>query len=583
MLLVLDNLEQVVAARTDLAALLGRAPGLQVLATSRQALRTAGEREVPVGPLPVPATGDPVDAVGAAASVRMFVDRARARDHTFALTDDNTDVVAELCRRLDGLPLALELAAAHLRLFGPAGLLERLRNPLDLPATGMDLPARQRTLRATLDYSHDLLTEPERRLFARMAVFADGATLDAVDDVCADEGEDVLEPLAGLLDQNLLTASGARPATQPRLRMLTPVREYALERLEARGEADLLRQRHLDHYRRLGRAAQPYLCGPRQRDWAARWDGERADVRAAIATALDTGALGIVLRLVWDAVVYYYIRDAVEEPRAWLGSVAAHRGALDEAERALLDVGLVVVGTPPPDRAPGPMLRDAVDIVERHGLDLETAVAWHYLGLHRWQVGDVDAAIDALDRSSRRYAAIDHDWGAAAVEATRGAVHAALGEPDRAIAHYQRSLDHSRAIDNRPQIAQALQGVALVTAREGRLAEATRALDEARALVLAARSATGTSYCLEALAALALARDDGDVAIRALASARAVRERLGIPAWTAAADAAAPVLDQARATVTAEHFAACWRAGADADPFALLAAGGTIDAATAMS
>jgi predicted ATPase len=570
-LLLLDNLEQVIAVRSDLADLLGRAPDLQVLATSRQALRIAGEREVPVGPLPVPATGDPFDVLAATASVRMFIDRARARDGTFALTPDNVDLVAELCRRVDGLPLALELAAAHLRLFGPSGLLERLRRPLDLPATGLDLPARQQTLRATLDYSHELLDGPQRRLFARMAVFADGATLDAITDVCADDGEDLLEPLAGLLDHNLLRARADGGATEPRLRMLTPVREYALERLEARGETDLMRQRHLDHYRRLGRAAQPYLCGPRQRDWAARWDAERADVRAAVATAFDTGAVDTVLRLVWDSVVYYYIRDAVEEPRAWITRVAAHRDALDEAERAMLDVGLAIVGTPRADRPPEPVLRDAATVLERHGLELETAVAWHYLGLHRWHADDIAGAIEALRESSERYAAIAHDWGAAAVETTRGAVQAALGEADRAIAHYRRSLVHCRAIDNRHQIAQALQGIALIAAREGRVDEATEAFDEARDLVMAARSVTGASYLLEAQAAIAMARGDADDAICALAAARSARARLGIPAWTAAADAAAPVLAQARAAVSPEHFEDRCQAGEEADPFTLLA------------
>lgn len=570
-LLLLDNLEQVISVRSDLAALLGRAPDLQVLATSRQALRIAGEREIPVGPLPVPATGDPIDVVAATASVRMFVDRARARDRSFALTSDNADVVAELCRRVDGLPLALELAAAHLRLFGPTGLLERLRRPLDLPVTGMDLPARQRTLRATLDYSHELLAEPERRLFARLAVFADGATLDAIREVCADDGEDVLEALAGLLDQNLLTARDDGDASQPRLRMLTPVHEYALERLAARGETDLMRQRHLEHYRRLGRAAQPYLCGPRQRDWAALWDAERADVRAAVATGFDTGAVGTVLRLVWDSVVYYYIRDAVEEPRAWVNRIAPHRDALDEAEQAMLDVGLLIVGTPPDDSPPEPMLRDATTVLEQHGLELETAVAWHYLGLHRWHAGDVAGAIDALQRSSGRYGAISHDWGVAAVETTQGAVQAALGDTDRAIAHYRRSLVHSRAIDNRPQIAQALQGLALVAAREGRVDEATEALQEARRIVLASRSVTGASYLLEAQAAVAAARGDVDDAIRALVAARTVRARLGIPAWTAAADAAEPVLAQARAAVSPRHFDECRREGEEADPFELLA------------
>lgn len=572
-LLVLDNLEQVVDAGQDLAELLSRAPALQVLATSRQALRLGGEHEVVIAPLDVPDAGDDTAAVSRAPAVELFVARAREAGLRFALGDDNAAVVAEVCRRLEGVPLSLELAAARLRLLGPEALLERLGRVLDLGGRRSDLPGRQQTLRATLDWSFDLLDDRERSLFARVGVFSGGATLDAIEEVCGSDETDVLDPLAGLLDKSLLTADDQAPSSQPRFRMLEPVREYAWERLEHAGEVEALRQRHLRYFSALGRRAQPYLCGPHQRQWAARFDAERANMRAAVATGLETGQYSTVLRLTWDTFVYYYIRDAFEEPRAWILAVAEHHDAFDAVDSALLDVGLVIVGALPDDQDPAAVLAAASGVFDAHSLALEAAVTSHYLGLHRWQEGDVDGATAALEDSSRRYAAIDHDWGVAAVEANLGAVRAALGDRRLAVAGHRRSLEHSRRIDNRPQMAQALQGLGLVAALDGRVDEAVAAVDEAADIALSDRSATSASYCLETLGAIAAATGDHRLATRVLAAATSARERLGVPVWTAASDVVAPVEADARQALDAAEFAAAWHEGEGADPFALLRTG----------
>jgi tetratricopeptide (TPR) repeat protein len=233
-------------------------------------------------------------------------------------------------------------------------------------------------------------------------------------------------------------------------------------------------------------------------------------------------------------------------------------------------VGLVIVNDPPADRDVVDLFDSAVDVFDRHGFDLEGAVARHHLGLQRWRGGDNTAAIDTLGQASRRYAAIDHDWGVATVEMTLGAVRAAMGELEPATAHLTGSLEHSRRIDNRPQIAQGLQGLALVHARAGRRARAEAALYEAVAFVVADRSVTGATYCLEALAAVTQARGDVEDAARLFGAARSTRRRLAVPEWTAAADAAEPVVRRVRRSLPSDRFDQLWQEGAACDPFATL-------------
>jgi len=568
-LLVLDNLEQVIAAGADLAALLERAPNLAMLVTSRRPLRVRGEQEQLLGPLAVPPPGATADEVAASAAVQLFVDRAIDVHAGFALTAGNAEDVAELCRRLDGLPLALEIAAARVRLLSPEALLRRLAGHLDLGSGRTDLPERQRTLRATIDWSYDLLDERERSMFCRFSVFAGGATLDAAERVCAEPGGDAIETLAGLLDKSLLVDTDDPRGGEPRLRMLETVRSYAWEKLVERGEAEDLRRRHLAYFSELGRHAQPYLCGPGQREWSARFDPERANVRAAINAGFDMGELSVVLQLTWDTFVYYYIRDAFQEPREWVERIVAHRQRLDEVDRANLDVGLVIAGSTVGGFDAPSRLAAAVPVLEVHASRLEAAVAHFYLGLVHWQARDAAAAIQELRASSRGYDALDHDWGVAIAETTLGAILTAT-ESGSAASHHQRALDHARKIDNRPLIVQALQGLALLDALAARPEPALERLEEAAHLAWSERWASGASYCLDALAVIALRLGAADDAIRALAGSDAVRTRLQTPGWTAFEQVVGPLAATVRSETPQDVYARLWDAGRRADPFVLL-------------
>ena len=325
-LLVLDNAEHVLAAAPGIAELLARCPGLTVLATSRAPLRIRAEREYPVAPLAVPDPHAVPDAatVGASPAARMFLDRARRAAATFELTEDNAAAVAAICWRLDGLPLALELVAARARLLGPTALLARIDDAVG--AAGVrDLPERQRSMRATLDWSHDLLSEPEQRLLRELAVFIGGFTLDAAQAVT---GRDPLEALAGLVEQSLVVAD---PGEEPRYRMLEPVRQYAAERLA--GETAQLQARHATYFRDLGDSARPGLRAGRQREWLDRLQREHGNLRAALAWLVehDPDGAAVLAGRTW---VYWALRGHADEGSRWTERILARE--LDDHARGLV-------------------------------------------------------------------------------------------------------------------------------------------------------------------------------------------------------------------------------------------------------
>jgi predicted ATPase/class 3 adenylate cyclase len=306
LLLVLDNFEQVLPAAAFLSHLLSVSPGLTVLVTSRSVLGLYGEQDYPVSPLSLPSAGAATDpeALARSDAVALFVQRARAVRPDFALTDANSAAVLEICRRLDGLPLAIELAAARVRLLPPRALLDKLSRRLDVLTGGArDLPARQQTLRGAIDWSYDALSEADQVMFARLSAFADGATLEAVEAVTVlDDDLDVFESMASLVDWSLLREQ-AGPDEEPRFVMLETIREYAAERLELRGEADSLRRRHADYFAQLADAAEA-ATGSRQDVLLRPLSAEHANLRVALAWALDAEEAGMAAALagaLWDS------------------------------------------------------------------------------------------------------------------------------------------------------------------------------------------------------------------------------------------------------------------------------------------
>ena len=333
-LLVLDNLEQVVGVAPELDQLLARCPGLEILATSRTVLRLRAEREYPVGPLTVPAFSErpPIEQLASLPAVQLFVDRAQAVRYDFALTEDNALAVVEICRRLDGLPLAIELAAARTRLLEPAALLARLGSRLDALGTGpVDLPERQRTLRATVEWSVGLLDDAEQHMLATLSIFVDGWTVEAavhVSDLTEDRTLDLLDALAG----HSLVSVDATDAG-PRFRMLASVRELAAERLAASADLADVERRHAEYFGALVENAD--WPAERQAEWAERLRTEEENLRVAIRWFLthDIAPLPHIFRILW---LFWQMRDRMPEGRAWIDELLLRADALDDRAQAEL-------------------------------------------------------------------------------------------------------------------------------------------------------------------------------------------------------------------------------------------------------
>ena len=292
LLLVLDNFEQILAAAPDVGELLAAAPEVRVLATSREPLHLHGEQEYAVPPmrLPDPRELPSLEALSAFEAVRLFVERARAVDPGFELTGANAAAVAEICARLDGLPLAIELAAARVKVLDPAAILKRLEHRLTLAGGARDVPARQQTLRDAIAWSHDLLEEVEQRFFARLSVFAGGATLEAIEAVVAADLEmDALDGVASLLNKSLVRRTES-PAGDARFFMLETIREFAMERLAALPDGTDVHTRHATYFLSVAEAAAAELFGPKQADLLDALGQDHDNFRAALAWALEHGA-----------------------------------------------------------------------------------------------------------------------------------------------------------------------------------------------------------------------------------------------------------------------------------------------------
>src|SRR5438034_1544036 len=342
-LLVLDNLERLLDSVPELAELLRLAPGLKVLVTSRASLRISGEQEFLVPPL------EDEEAVA------LFADRARALKPTAVLGD----AVGEICRRLDNLPLAIELAAARIKLLTPESLLPRLERRLPLLTAGArDAPERQRTLRATIEWSFELLDPAEQELFLRLSVFAGGWDLEAAEAVCSAE----LEILGSLVDKSLIRGN------DDRFLMLATIREFATEELESSGDAPAVRRRHAEHYLALAEAAEPEILGGAQVEWMVRLERERNNFRAALDWAFEQGAAEIALRLIGALRRAWVARGYLAETRAWLEQALAADGAAMPAVRAktLYGFGRVALVQGDYERAL-PSLQESASLFREHG------------------------------------------------------------------------------------------------------------------------------------------------------------------------------------------------------------------------
>ncbi|HEY5578544.1 MAG TPA: adenylate/guanylate cyclase domain-containing protein, partial [Acidimicrobiia bacterium] len=401
LLLVLDNLEQLLGSAPLISDLVRAAPETKVLTTSRAPLRISGEQEVPVPPLEVP---DPmhlttVDALSHFEGVELFTERAMAVRPDFKLTGDNAAVIAELTARLDGLPLAIELAASRVKLLPPASILERLDNRL-LTSPSRDLPARQQTIVNAIGWSYDLLEEPVRRLFERMSIFVGGAMLEEIETVCGppeEIGTDILDGVAVLVDHSLLRQ--AEVGGQPRFRMLTVIREFALGALVARDEDDELRRRHALTYLGLAERATPHLLTSKQKQWLDRLAVDHDNLRSAIEWALETRSADIAQRLVGALWRFWQIRGHLHEARERVEAALELGGEAPRSRAAALEaLGGIVYWQGEQVVEP---YSEALAILREHGDEAEIANALYNLSFGLGMQGKTEEAEACLDESLR--------------------------------------------------------------------------------------------------------------------------------------------------------------------------------------
>ncbi len=566
LLLVLDNFEHVAAAAPLAADLLTTCPRLTVLVTSRAALRVSGEHLVHVRPLALPDHNQPVSADQArkAAAVRLFLDRATAVQDDFSLTEANTADVVAICQRVDGLPLAIELAAARVNHLPPAALRARLDRQLTVLAEGpRDQPARLRSMREAVAWSYDLLEPNEQALFRRLSVFVGSFTLEAAEALCgSDLTDDGLGGLASLVDKSLLRPEEGADG-EPRYLMLEPLREYGWEQLDGSGEADQIRTAHAAHYLALATAAEPELEGQCQVAWLDRLEVEHDNLRAALGWACAEGDAQVGLRLAGALWRFWMVREHVREGRTWLENVLALPGAA------------------PRTSARAKALACAADLVRRCGDEaLSRAYARESLAIRR-ELGDrAGTAVVLTELGRLALAAGDSEEARAALEEAL-AVQRELGEQAWAarsllclgrVAYFERdlaaarrlteeSLALHRSLGDRIGTTWALQSLAHTAVANGEHEAARAAIEEGVAVASSVGYVWGLTAILEATAALAAAEGRARHALRVAGAAAALREPLDSALasdWRRDLD---HLLTPARRTLGAAASAAAWEEG----------------------
>lgn len=572
-LLVLDNFEHVVAAAPRVTALLAACPAVKMLVTSRISLHVSGEHEFPVPSLGLPDTrggehapASPAELV-ASAAVEMFVYRARAVDPAFALTERNAEAVAEICRRLDGLPLAIELAAARSKVLSPGALLARLdkRLPL-LTGGGQDLPARQRTLRAAVAWSYDLLAPGEQVLFRRLAVFAGGCTLEAASAVCAGsvaEG-DILDVLASLVDGSLLRTE-ARESEEPRFAMLETIREYAEERLAERGEEDEARRAHAAWCLTRAEAAAGALAGPAQRDWLHRLEAEHDNLRAALAFSLRTGDALAGLRLAGALAGFWWQRGHFREGRTWLERALAAAPEAPPPARMRALLGLGRLATFQHDHAPAAAAyAEALTLADATGDADVVAAARLGQAVQAIFRGDVASAAEAAEASLALYATLGESGHWNTARFLRALAARYQGDLERATSLLEECLARATEAGDAFHVALAHQGFATVADERE---DATVALPhylEALSEFWRLGERWHTALCLERIAALCT-HADPVAAARVMGAAAALAEDDGFALPPRPAAIHERAVADVRARLDDGAFAAAWAAGRDLD------------------
>jgi len=512
-LLILDNFEHVLDAAQTVANVLDQCKHLRVLVTSRTPLRLRREHEYAVPPLSLPDPKSLLDLAHLAhyESVALFVERAEAAKNSFTLNPENAPAVAEICARLDGLPLAIELAAARIKLFPPQALLQRLGSRLKLLTSGArDLPERQRTLRGAIDWSYNLLDEGGQALFARLSVFVGGWSFEAAEAVCTLEADlpiDVIDGIGSLVEKNLVRQAGEN---EPRFTMLETIRDYAAEKRVERLEEERIRQAHATYFLHLAEEAEPQLTGEDQRTWVERLATEYENLRAALAWyAAAPGSGDESLRLAGALSLFWFIRGLYRDGLHWLEK------ALEQAEgestlpraRSAWGAGFLWTLLANQERA-STLIEESLALARNLGHESLVARSLNLLGFFAFLRNEPTRARELFEESVELARRADDRWCLADALGTLGSIYPLQGDFDRAEAAGAEGLALARHHDDLGGIRMALFGLSLAAARRGNLAAARTRADEGLAICREIGDPWFVSYFLWILATVATSSGD---------------------------------------------------------------------------
>jgi predicted ATPase/class 3 adenylate cyclase len=518
MLLLLDNFEQVLGAAPAVTELLAGAPELKVLATSRAPLGLYGEHEFPVPPLSMPDLKRPpsLERLTQYEAVELFVERAQAVKPDFEVTNESAPAVAEICVRLDGLPLAIELAAARIKMLPPKAMLHRLTSRLKLLTGGArDLPERQRTLRATIEWSHTLVDEGERMLFARLAVFSGGRTLEAIEAICDAEGDlpvDAFDGISSLLDKSLLRQEEGPPNGEPRFVMLETIHEFAREKLGQSAEAEQIKRFHAQYFLTLAEEAYPEFKGANQLQWLDRLEAEHDNMRAALSWALERKEAEVALRLGGALWWFWLKRGYHSEGRRWLEDALAIDGRGSPASRAmaLAGVGYLASDQGDLDRAKEACEEGLELLAHEETREAREAKLWllGFLGGVALEREDYRQATELSEESLTLSREMSDTWWLAMSLSSLAIVSDYLGDYERATQLYEESMGLYREQGGKLGLAECLNNLAMMVYSQGDLGRAAQRTEEGVALQRELGARGDVAFGLCNLGWIALLQDD---------------------------------------------------------------------------
>jgi predicted ATPase/class 3 adenylate cyclase len=605
MLLILDNFEQVMDATLVASELLIAAPSLKLIVTSRIPLRVRGEQEYPVSPLDVPSAEMEIEDVSEIECVQLFVALAQAANPRFELNEQNAPAVAEICRQLDGLPLAIEIAAARSRMLSPQAMLKRLDESLKLLTGGpKDLPARQQTLRGAIDWSYDLLEAAERTLFARLGVFVGGFTFEAVEAVCNPQDElDVLGGVETLLDNSLVRVASSNDE-EPRFELLQTIREYALEKLRDTGELEAVRQHHAVYFNQKSDEIMWQLYSTNSVEYLKVLETEQDNFRAALTWSLESPErIGVGIQIAYRIFWFWYRYGHFHEGRDWcerllsrtgdmgrhplramvlatVGMMAMWEGDLNEAVEhslesleiwrvleepegmgfSLLTLGVVLLNQGQDDRA-RPYLEESIEVFGEIGATWIQGTSLVHLANVALGQGDIESALDYLEMGEKIARQVGDPWQIAFAINNRGEVARVLGEYDKAHRYYIETEQFYQQADAIGDQARLVHTLAYIAQHEGDLEIAEAKFRESLESFLKLGNKRGITECLAGLGGLAAERGEFEMAVPLLSASETLLKSFGAAWWPADRVEFERNLEIARSALEPRDFEDLWSQG----------------------